>query len=106
MKTISAEIYSELTKLGLKNVKAFTLDEMLELLPFTIGMCGLVVEKTITSEYVCGYFNALTVFASLSFIHKIKSKNPAEAAGKLLVWCIENGHVKVEDLNNDNKTKN
>ena len=101
MKTISAKIYNKLTELGLKNVKAFTLDEMLELLPFTIGMCGLVIEKTLTSEYVCGYFNALTVFASLNFVHKITSKNPAEAAGQMLIWCIKKGYVKVEDLNNE-----
>lgn len=101
MKTISAKIYNKLTELGLKNVKAFTLDEMLELLPFTIGMCGLVIEKTLTSEYVCGYFNALTVFASLHFVHKVTSRNPAEAAGNMLIWCIKNGHVKVEDLNNE-----
>lgn len=30
------------------------------------------------------------------FIHE----NPAEAAGQLLIWCIENGCIKVEELNN------
>jgi hypothetical protein len=32
------------------------------------------------------------------YLAGFSSENPAEAAGELLAWCIENGHVKVEDL--------
>jgi len=103
MKTINAEIYNKLTGLGLKD-DACTLDEILDMLPDSIETYryALVMEKISESAYKCGYFDGLNAYENLKYFHSVESKNPADAAGRLLAWCIKNGYVKVEDLNNEN----
>jgi len=106
MKTISVEIYNELTELGLKNMKAFTLDEILDMLPVEISPSYHLEFFRVKGEgrghykpvYNMHYYRADFLQPLVDF----ESTNPLEAAGKLLIWCIKNGHVKVEDLNNEN----
>jgi len=105
MKTISAEIYSELTELGLK-ADVYTLDEILDMLPIEISPSYHLeffrVKRGDLGHYKpvynLHYYRADFLYPLVDF----ESTNPAEAAGQLLIWCIKNGHVKVEDLNNDN----
>jgi hypothetical protein len=71
---------------------AYTLDEVLEMLPESIeDEFALEVDKN-SKIYYFYYLNPLDKTA-IYF-----DTNPAEAAGYLLVWCIESGHVKAEDL--------
>jgi hypothetical protein len=79
-------------------VSAFTLDEILKLLLPTIkteyAYYFLNVRKGEDSLYgvYYGVYYGLSddCFALVQFW----DKNPAQAAGLLLKWCIENGHVK------------
>ena len=76
---------------------AYTLDEVLDMLPrdilYSFGI------KDCNNDYKA-YFeiNDYDEYKEKDIRHK----NPAEAAGQLLVWCIENDYVKVEELNNAN----
>jgi len=87
---------------------ACTLDELLEMLPWTLYLNGIAyyvsIDKCQPSKgYKCAYFEGLdhynpddqnnTDFRTLT---KPKiSHNCAEAAGELLCWCVENGYVKI-----------
>ena len=111
MKTINAKIYNKLTELGLKNVKAFTLDEILDMLPSKIIIKGsgymwyhfeLYLKKMMyTNIYLINYKYFMHGTDEV-ILEENDNTNPAEAAGTMLIWCIKNGHVKVEDLNNEN----
>jgi hypothetical protein len=78
-------------------ISAFTFDEILKKLPPAVfdkreaEMCGLFFDVDVEDGH-CVYYGAplLEIAASPFFKHK----NPAQAAGWLLKWCIENGHVK------------
>lgn len=81
---------------------AYTLDEILEFLPSFIrnpesinDFFDLLLSKNCTSNnhrsFSCYYLNEDgQTFKDIWF----RNLNPAEAAGKLLLWCIENGYVK------------
>jgi hypothetical protein len=81
---------------------AYTLDEILEILPAKIhDCCYLELCKTngTPPAYSFGlYYRDLNdndiFYGSLCI-----NPNPAEAAGQLLVWCIKNGYVNPEELN-------
>lgn len=94
---------------------AFTLDELLEMLPYKIEQkieWFLSLDKTISDRYKIAYFagfdyrdfdareDAILGDGNAFAVHE----NPAEAAGQLLVWCIENGYVVTnkEGKNHDN----
>jgi len=69
---------------------AYTLDEILEMLP-----------KQIPSRHP-DYIDELELevmedkyWWSYDSSPDYEHTNPAEAAGQLLVWCIENGHIKL-----------
>jgi hypothetical protein len=72
----------------------YTLDKLLKMLPYKIAAsCAywfLRLEKE-DKQYCIGYDRPAWPPSSwIEFSHK----NPAEAANKLLTWCIENGHIK------------
>jgi hypothetical protein len=80
---------------------AFTLDEILELLPDVIEKHPFDID--IPFKFVLGknnkhnlYFAAYidSFYDEDIFFVSFNHKNPAEAAGQLLVWCVENGHVE------------
>jgi hypothetical protein len=124
MKTTSYELSKKLKKLGLhqdsyfywinenkkiyyegldyeKNpIAAFTLDEILEMLPHYIARYNLHMRCT-NQRYEIGYFDINDIWLNL-LIYKF-DKNPAEAAGQLLVWCIEHGYVKPELIGESNE---
>ena len=102
MKTISFETYGKLTELELK-ADAYTLDEILDMLPSSIVInqqrFDLIIEKltekTTNQHWYAFSYNGSSDAATVY-------KTATEAAGQMLIWCIKNGHVKVEDLNNEN----
>lgn len=82
--------------------KAYTLDEILEMLPSTINyehekICLIVDKNHVLDLYVFGYDYKYNPYYIDRMVCNFRNKNPAEAAGQLLVWCIENGHVKIGD---------
>jgi hypothetical protein len=104
---IEKKLYSNLEAYSLKEVyPAYSLDEILELLP-NIIFDGKESPKTPYELYMrkwqeiegCGfgfsYVYFQSCFKSEIFIG-FHDKNPAEAAGQLLVWCIENGYVEIK----------
>jgi len=121
MKTISYELAEKLNKLGVKrhscigfpkeDIHVYTLDEILKMLPANIkekticGKPGTVpyVLSLIKSNFYCASYDCLggcencniSELACITFSNK---ENAAEAAGELLAWCIEKGHVKPEGL--------
>lgn len=74
---------------------AYTLDEVLAMLPKGIRYHCLV------DVYNTGDFKVSCVIDNYNICKEVQSKNPAEAAGQLLIWCIENGYVKTEELNDE-----
>jgi hypothetical protein len=93
---------------------AYTLDEVLEMLPKNIistcdnrreshGEINYLLNLTTLDKYTydVGYYciGCLSVdIGSGCGLMASSNTNPAEAAGELLAWCIENGHVKAEEL--------
>lgn len=70
-------------------VPAYTLHDILDKLPESIGAFDLYMRK-ICSHYVIGYcFGNETKESCME-------KNIIDAAYELLVWCIEEGYVKTE----------
>ena len=79
---------------------AYTLDEILNMLPDKIkdNYVYYFLKSDKTEEVRYGIYYARAAIEDgvmVEFLHE----NPAEAAGQLLVWCIENGYVKPEELN-------
>jgi len=78
---------------------AFTLDEILDMLPNIIYMDNLDIFLDFQK---CGAEPPYAYYAAYNGLVKtcydeFEHQNPAEAAGQLLVWCIENGYVKPEE---------
>lgn len=110
MNAISFELATKLQDLGVKK-ECFTLDEILEMLPANImtqtpcGKPGVVsyVLTLIKSNFYCISYDCMggceecPCKSELELI-TFSNKNPAEPAGELLAWCIENGHVKPSDI--------
>jgi len=107
MQIISVETYNELIELGLK-ANAYTLDEILSMLPKSIKFHHFIRRKS--KEFATCYLNLnygidedkcrVGLRDGADILIEFIYENPADAAGRLLAWCIKNGHVKVEDLNN------
>lgn len=73
---------------------AYTLDEILEMLPSSIeNKDGIYYRLSIISKWqpADGF---IFRYCKPEFYHD----NPAEAAGQLLIWCIENDYVKPESI--------
>jgi len=78
---------------------AYTLDEILEMLPRIIiseNDPKIIYKFSLEfyeDEYFIGYENANLLERSVC-LAEFYHENPAEAAGQLLVWCVENGYVE------------
>jgi hypothetical protein len=93
---------------------AYTLDEILEILPALIRTPNhkewdeltpalqLYVERyrpwAIFKDPVSNTFKACYGADTLVRVAEIENKTAAEAAGQLLAWCIENNYIKPEEL--------
>jgi len=92
--------------------RPYTLDELLEMLPCEFSNTNYVLSisgKLPESYYEIGYY--LEEDGSLSLLkkdclHIVLHKNPAEAAGQLLCWCVENGYVEVDKINGESNNEN
>lgn len=93
-----------------KSYPAYTLDEILGFLPAFITQKSekifgfpaslprkfqLTIHKDAKNDYSFMYFNPN--LENNRGKGSLYHKNPAEAAGLLLEWCIDNGHVKIEE---------
>lgn len=93
-----------------KTWRAYTLDEILGMLPHSLKDENeipffLAIEKryfAASKFYDIGYFEGFDSLSSdareSGCIIKITNRNAAEAAAQLLMWCIENNHLKPEGL--------
>jgi hypothetical protein len=86
-----------------EGIVAYTLDEILEMLPSYIDIKNAPAEeaifrlsffKDIDKKLYCFYFASCQI--KYKNMGEYSNRNPAEAAGQLLIWCIENGYVKVD----------
>lgn len=82
---------------------AYSLDEILEYLPKCIPIkhkvdcffrLHLLEEWGVRKEYYIEYYQP-SYEGDVVMITR-RNKNAAEAAGELLLWCIENGYIKTE----------
>lgn len=86
---------------------AFTLDEILEMLPMEIDtnkkrdgdfhfstLRGFYLERRV--DHLVFLYGDHTGANLYSLVEK-ENTNPTEAAGQLLIWAIENGYVKIEN---------
>lgn len=83
---------------------AYTLDEILEYLParfqlenktHSLFLKKYFYEATNETKYVAGYRFFFDNSGEELAAPLMEATNPAEAAGELLLWCIENGYVKI-----------
>jgi len=79
---------------------ALTLDEILDMLSVikkeSVNYHPLI-QKVFDNLY-CAFYADCNINRHL-YIEPQWGKNPAEATGQLLMWCIENEYVKPEELN-------
>ena len=77
------------------DVKAFSLQDLIELLPYTFNNNYLRIYRSISIYYF--------IYENMNLEDDIleKGRNPLEAAYNMLIWVIENGHLKTNtDENN------
>jgi hypothetical protein len=99
---------------------AYTLDEILEMLP-PLEISDGIYSWTLNGEggFLSSGFNKKDEFIEnilekgeygisyekiwqgdrMDIMKRFINKKPAEAAGELLAWCIEEGHIKPEKIN-------
>jgi len=83
---------------------AYTLDEILEMLPqfikfyeFNLSMRG----NNFEDGYRCAYESSPdNLIKCENPLIQFINENCAEAVAQLLIWCIKTGYVKIEDINN------
>ena len=78
------------------DVKAFTLQDIIELLPDTIEVGKnnyyyLILQKETNAYYHCVYENL-----DLEILHRYRSSTMIESAYQMLLWVIENGYLKTK----------
>lgn len=78
---------------------AYTLDEILEMLPAKIGEEDN--EFYLNIHVISGNCYKYEIYYDGNIGEDILNENPVEAAAQLLIWCIENGYAKVEEINYD-----
>ena len=77
------------------DIKAFSLQDLIELLPYTFNNNYLRIYRSISIYYF--------IYENMNLEDDIleKGRNPLEAAYNMLIWVIENGHLKTNtDENN------
>ena len=72
------------------DIKAFTLQDIIELLPYTFNNNYLRIYRSISIYYF--------IYENMNLEDDIleKGSNPLEAAYNMLIWVIENGHLKTK----------
>lgn len=81
-------------------IPAFTLQDILELLPYKIVASYLNIGKKSFSGDVLFYIE-YSNFGGYAISH-FRSESLLDAAYEILCWCIENGHLKMKG--NENKS--
>jgi len=84
---------------------AYTLDELLKILPVKTSLFDgepafLVIKKNLDLRYTACYEYSKNNNMYPSCFY---NENPAQAAGQLLCWCVENGYVEVGDINKEDR---
>ena len=72
------------------DVKAFSLQDLIELLPYTFNNNYLRIYRSISIYYF--------IYENMNLEDDIleKGRNPLEAAYNMLIWVIENGYLKTK----------
>ena len=72
------------------DVAAFSLQELIELLPYTFNNNYLRIYRSISIYYF--------IYENMNLEDDIleKGRNPLEAAYNMLIWVIENGYLKTK----------
>ena len=68
------------------DIKAFSLQDLIELLPYTFDNNYLRIYRSISIYYF--------IYEKDDILEK--GNNPLEAAYNMLIWVIENGHLKTK----------
>ena len=68
------------------DIKAFSLQDLIELLPYTFNNNYLRIYRSISIYYF--------IYEKDDILEK--GNNPLEAAYNMLIWVIENGHLKTK----------
>ena len=72
------------------DIKAFSLQDIIELLPYTFNNNYLRIYRSISIYYF--------IYENMNLENDIieKGRNPLEAAYNMLIWVIENGYLKTK----------
>ena len=72
------------------DIKAFSLQDLIELLPYTFDNSYLRIYRGINMYYF--------IYESMNLEDDVleKGRNPLEAAYNMLIWVIENGYLKTK----------
>ena len=72
------------------DIKAFSLQDLIELLPYTFNNNYLRIYRSISIYYF--------IYENMNLEDDIleKGRNPLEAAYNMLLWVIENGYLKTK----------
>ena len=72
------------------DVKAFSLQDLIELLPYTFNNNYLRIYRSISIYYF--------IYENMNLEDDVleKGRNPLEAAYNMLIWVIENGYLKTK----------
>ena len=72
------------------DIKAFSLQDLIELLPYTFNNNYLRIYRSISIYYF--------IYENMNLEDDIleKGRNPLEAAYNMLIWVIENGYLKTK----------
>ena len=84
---------SQIGKIYNNMISAFTVGELLKLLPL-INVSQIKLLKCSKVEGI--YYTCMSPSVDFNF----SDNNPSNAGAKMLIYLIENGLVKVEDINN------
>ena len=74
------------------DIKAFSLQDLIELLPYTFNNNYLRIYRSISIYYF--------IYENMNLEDDIleKGRNPLEAAYNMLIWVIENGHLSTKTI--------
>ena len=78
------------------DIKAFTLQDVIELLPKVIKKDGLHLYFNIKTTYSGWYSAEYSFYQHSQFDLSFTRENILDAAYEMLIWVIENGHLKTK----------
>ena len=78
------------TQCFVESYRAFTLQDVIELLPYTFNNNYLIIYRSISIYYF--------IYENMNLEDDIleKGRNPLEAAYNMLIWVIENNYLKTK----------